>query len=590
MVRLRDKSLPAKKSRSPRAPISAASIVPASIAAPSSPSVAPAPQSISKTSLSEDKRALLLNKDWRLEHFYAITNIDKKLIWFKMNEMQRDFHQKKANRNIILKSRRLGFTTFEALDMLDDVLFTKNFDSLLISYDQESAYDIFDNKVMLAWKNFDLRNFYELDTERQNKFRVGFKENKDGTSRSFSSLSVKATGRSGTFQRIHISEFAKICRKFPDKAREIITGTFPSVPNHGRIDIESTAEGEDSIFADMFWEAHNRPADQPLKPTEFKAFFYNWQWDGREISKISRPDSQIPKEFVEYQRKHNEKAAKQPSLYRPITDIQLTYWFYKWILQGKDWNKLFQEFPTTPDEAFRASGEKLFDQQIVEKLLLQTKEPRNQGGWLIYAEPQPGHAYALGVDPAEGVGEDSSAVTLIDFTLKTPQVVATYANNKIDPDILAYEIRFIGLMYHYPLVAVERNNTGFATLTRLRDLYPEDQIFKEVREGYEEEKDTHRFGWHTNLSTKPRMFYDLKTATNDDALDIPSKQIIQEMRTYDRQNLSALRASEGQTKHWDLLTALAIAYQMRTYLMENQDAINVVSVHVSQSNNKFSAI
>jgi hypothetical protein len=531
-----------------------------------------------RSAIPREDRDLLLSKDWRLTHLYAVSSKKGKLVWFKPNRAQDHFRKHAANRNIILKSRQLGFTTFEIIDSLDDVLFHKNFEALFVSYDQESSFDVFDNKVMLAWKNFDLAKFYDLDTERQNKLRVGFKENKDGTSRSFSSLSVKASGRSGTFHRVHISEFGKICRRYPDKAKEIITGTFPSVPIQGRIDIESTAEGEDSLFAEMFWNAWNRPTNTPRLPTEFKAFFYNFQWDDISLSEISRPDTQIPKEFRERQKRHNELAIRFPHLYVPLDDIQLTYWFYKWVELNKDWNKLFQEYPLVPDDAFRASGQKMFDPQIIDELARKTVEPKEvRGDMAIYEYPIAGHLYAIGADPAEGVGEDSSAFSVIDFTVKKPKVVATYTNNTIQPDIFAFELRAAGFFYGTALIAVERNNTGFATLTKLREIYPEDMIFKEVKEGYEEDKDTHRFGWHTNKSTKPRMLYDIKTAVNDTALDIPSKEMLREMRTYSRDQLASIHAEEGQTQHWDMLMSLAIAFQMGANLMENTQVLEVTS-------------
>lgn len=35
--------------------------------------------------------------------------------------------------------------------------------------------------------------------------------------------------RSGTLQYLHVSEFGKICAKFPDKAKEVLTGSIPAV-------------------------------------------------------------------------------------------------------------------------------------------------------------------------------------------------------------------------------------------------------------------------------------------------------------------------------------------------------------------------
>lgn len=484
-------------------------------------------------------------------------------------------------------------TTYSVIDMLDDVLFTRNYDALLISYDQPSALDIFDNKIMLAWRHFPLSHVYEVDTERQNRLKVGFMENPDGTSETYSSISVRTSGRSSTLSRVHISEFAKIATYEPRKAQEIISGTIPAVPLDGMIDIESTAESDSDYFADMFWDAWNRPADAPARPTDYKAHFYNWQWDGEEISKISLPDSQLPKEFREYQRKHNERAEKNVKL-KSISDIEITYWFYKWIELHKSWNELFKNYPTTPEEAFQSSGSKMFDVAIIEKAqdaIASIAPIRTVGQWTYYKDPNPSHQYAIGADPSEGVGRDSSAAAIMDFSLPRPEIVGTYANDGIPPDLFAYELKSAGLYFGTALIAVERNNHGFATLTRLKDIYPIDQIYKQEKLDTEDEGGVagSRLGWHTNFVTKPKMFFDFSTAFHDNQISILSKQILHEMRLYNKDDLQYIRAKDLGTRHYDLLTAAVICFQMRHLVEYSSDIVQVVSRSASSSN-RFSVI
>lgn len=45
-----------------------------------------------------------------------------------------------------------------------------------------------------------------------------------------STISVRTSFRSGTIQFLHISEFGKICAKYPDRAKEIVTGAIEAVP------------------------------------------------------------------------------------------------------------------------------------------------------------------------------------------------------------------------------------------------------------------------------------------------------------------------------------------------------------------------
>lgn len=458
-----------------------------------------------------------------------------------------------------MKARQLGFTTDESVDSLDDVLFNRNYDALIISYDADSSLDIFNNKVELAWLNLPdwLRGLYTLDADNVKTLKFDFGD------KTFSSISVRSSGRSGTYARVHISEFAKICKKYPEKAKEIITGTIPAVPLGGRIDIESTAEGEQGEFYEMFWEAWNR--GEPTRPTEFKAHFYNWQWDKDEINKITSVDAEIPNEFKDYQREHNQKAALDPRL-QPIDDIQLTYYYYKFLSLNKDWGKLRQEYPTTPEEAFISSGNKLFDVDRVLKQIAIAGEV--VGDWIYYDKFNPKHRYALGADVSEGVGRDSSTGIIWDFTAN--KVVAEYKNNKIAPDLFAYELKNGAERFgSNVLIAVERNNHGHTTLSKLKEIYPAQLIYREIKTDKLTEERTEKLGWHTNVASKPKMLFDLSSALNDDAITVSSKALLWEMRTYDQSDLGEIKGDEN-TRHHDLLMAAAIGFQMRTEAISDE--------------------
>lgn len=548
--------------------------------------------------LTKQQEAKLRSKGWRIQMLYYIVNRDTQSIKFKPNPAQKHYFLNRTKRNIILKSRRLGFTTFACMDMFDDAMFTPNFRSLMVAQDDATMHELFE-KIKYAWLHFPYKPLYEIDTDRSNQLTVGFKDAPDGSSKSFSTVIVKQSGRGGGYNHVHISEFGKICAKYPEKVKEILSGTFKTVPIDGKLTIESTAEGENNKFHDMFWDAWNRPKDAPKRPTDFTPFFYNWQWDQEEISKVTQPDAQIPDEFKAYQAKHNEQIIKwqekhknQPLPYhlRPITDLELTYYFYKW-LDSKDWNIHKQEYPTTPEEAFVFSGTKFFDQHVLEKYIPHIKEPHEiLNNWHFYYPYQPGHTYAIGADPAGGVGKDSCAAVIMDFTPLKPRVVATFQDNQIEPDTFAYELKAGANHYGLPLLAVESNNHGHATITTLKGIYPNHQLYKQERQEYEETRETEKIGWNTNLATKPKMFFELKTAVNEQLIHIPSKPLLQEMKTYDKTDLNQTKAKEDQTRHWDLLTALAICFQMKTNLQHSHQRVITISPYKKTNNNIHASI
>lgn len=442
-------------------------------------------------------------------------------------------------------------TTYAAIDMLDDALFTKNYNGLIISHEQKISIELFKNKIYYAWENFPapLKELYQTNAERANQLVFDFG---DGTS---STIATGASGVSGTFSRVHITELGLMVRKYPEKVVEVLK-TIPAVPSSGRIDIESTARGNYGMFHDMFWEAWNRK--RAPYPTEYKAHFYNWTWDDAEFEdiKIAIPVSEMDEslKFAEYQKLHD------------LTDKQITYYYLKWLSNNKSWSTMKEEYPTTPEEAFIGSGHPMFDQDVITKLLKNARNGKEDGDWIFYEPYIDQFVYAIGVDVAEGVGQDSSTIVVLCFSESRVKVVAEFCSNKIAPDVLAYEVKRGAEKYGNALVAVERNNHGHTTIATLKGIYQ--NLYTEVTVDSIEDKMTTKYGWLTTGASKPKMMYELKSAVNNDQVDIPSKLILQEMRTYDKEDLGVTRFDENQSRHWDRLMAMAIAYQMKAFAFE----------------------
>ena len=485
-----------------------------------------------------------------MQTLYSIKDKRGELVIFYRNKTQRHFAENHSNRNIILKSRQLGITTDETIDSLDDTLFVPNRDTLLIAHRKEDALKIFDNKIVLAWKNLDprIQKLWRVDTDRANTLKFGFGGGE------FSSIAVSTSGRSSTLQRVHISEFAAICANHPRAANEIIDGTFPAV-DAGRLDIESTAEGEIGEFYEMFWSAWNRQGgrswtrEMTKSRLEFSAFFYSWRWDVADIQNTPL-FADLPARFADYQKMHG------------LTDKEISYFYEKYLSFNKNWKRLIQNYPTTPEEAFVSSGDKFFDPESVKECERAYAETEKQGDWLFLKKYDKRHRYGLGADVAEGVGGDSSAIAIWDFNEN--EIAAIYANNQIDPVNLAYEIRDGGNRYGVCLAAPERNNHGHATISKLKEIYPEEKIFREHRDNTKNQSKEGKFGWLTTLASKPTMFHDLNDAINQKEIRIP-REVAHEMRMYSRDNLNTAHADPDATNHFDLLTAAAIGWQMRTF-------------------------
>lgn len=281
---------------------------------------------------------------WRIANLYWIVNESGKQELFSPNPEQIDLLQNLHGNNLILKARQLGFTTLIDILALDQVLFTPNFSAAIIAHGLVEAGKIFRNKVQFPWKHMpDAVKALNPPTNVSASEMV-FSNG--------SSISVGTSARSGTLQFLHISEYGKICRRYPDKASEIKLGSLPAVHAGGLVFIESTAEGTGGHFYEMVKEAEKRGLNQP-NSMEFKLHFYPW-WK-KESYRIDPDGVDIEPEMIDY---FNELETQGIIL----DDAQVAWYAIKRRLFKDD---MKQEYPSTPEEAFSgAMEERYFGEQM----------------------------------------------------------------------------------------------------------------------------------------------------------------------------------------------------------------------------------
>ena len=177
--------------------------------------------------------------NWRLANLYTIQDKKGHRVKFYPNETQLEYLKNCTNSDLILKARQLGMTTLMCLVGLDEVLFKNDWRVAIIAHTLNDANEIFETKVKFPYDQLP-------DQIKESRIaindRAGLLRFNHG-----SSIRVATSARSGTLQRLHISEFGKICATSPGKAREIVTGAFPAVGENPKT-IESTAEGQEGYF------------------------------------------------------------------------------------------------------------------------------------------------------------------------------------------------------------------------------------------------------------------------------------------------------------------------------------------------------
>lgn len=263
---------------------------------------------------------------------------------FKPNRAQRRFISRLHHRNIILKARQLGFTTLIAIIWLDHALFNANVKCGIIAQDRETAESIFLEKVKFAYDNLPEALRAAMPLESCTKSQIVFAHNK-------SIIRVATSVRGGTIHRLHISEFGKICAKFPDKAAEVVTGSIPAVPQTGVLVIESTAEGRDGEFHDMTQAAialHERK--KPLNAKDYRFHFFAWH---------EEPKYRIAPDGIIITDEDHEYFDSVETVMDTTIDAEQRAWYVA-TRDGEFVNKperMWQEYPSTPAEAFQKSKE-----------------------------------------------------------------------------------------------------------------------------------------------------------------------------------------------------------------------------------------
>lgn len=269
--------------------------------------------------------------------FYDVKDKNGKRVPFRMNADQEDFILNRWKLDVILKARQRGFTTVIQLDMLDDCLFIPDLSAGVIAHNLVDAKAFFRDKIKYAYDSlpatFRKIRSAENDSADSLRFNNG------------SSVRVGVSLRSGTLQRLHVSEYGKLCAKYPDRAEEVKTGAFNTVAAGQIITVESTAEGRAGEYHDMVKKARQLQAEgRELTDLDFRFHFYSW-W--KDESYVLDADVTETTEMREY----FDKLAVQGIT---LTKQQRAWYVKKAEQQG---DKMKQEFPSTPDEAFEASVE-----------------------------------------------------------------------------------------------------------------------------------------------------------------------------------------------------------------------------------------
>ena len=303
----------------------------------------------------------LTSKLWRLNNVY--TFVDKNGIKrkFEMNLAQHKVYSASLlhSRLIILKSRQQGISTFWLISFFDDFLFIPNYTiGLMAQGDDESMTLLL--RVKTAWDNFpeELTEFLNISLTTDN--------NKKITLSNGSTIYIRTSFRSATLQRLHISEYGKICAENPKKAKETRTGTLQAIRPGNTVIIESTAEGDNEfkLAWDLAIEAEIKSINNGtgiFAGKDFKPIFLSWLDDPDCVATLYEEPTSKQEEYFNN---------LEQNLDRIVTIEQRNFWIQQYRELGED---IYQEYPATAEEAFTKHDGSYYAKQYLVNVVKQNR-------------------------------------------------------------------------------------------------------------------------------------------------------------------------------------------------------------------------
>ena len=296
----------------------------------------------------------LSNPMWRIcsgELYWIVVKDDNsensagKKMRFILNKAQLKFIKRLWYRNNILKARQLGMTTLILIMWLDYALFNENSKCGVIAQTDDAAISLFADKVKFAYENLPepLRRLMPLKSDNAHEYLFAHNG---------SQIRVATSMRSGTYHRLHVSEFGKICAESPKKAKEVVSGSLQSVPADGIAIIESTAEGIDGAHYKMTQAAIKlAQAGNELTKEQYRFNFFGWYED--EGYRINPKGIHITEAKHDYFDSVESKA-------NVTLDMKQRAWYVAKelsFIEAGIAETMLQEYPSTPEESFQVSLE-----------------------------------------------------------------------------------------------------------------------------------------------------------------------------------------------------------------------------------------
>lgn len=499
------------------------------------------------------------------------------------NEIQRQFCARRTGWDIVLKARRVGFTT---LELARDLWFALTRAGASVGVVVPPHKENIPRKKVIATIRHMIRKLGRPVGATWSGATVTFANGATLTvlDAGGSELSAGKLGRGDAYHRLHVAELAHY--PYAGAMLEALLPTVPSAHLGGELVVESTPRGVGGAYYDMWTEALGGASG--ITP-----HFYPW-WHEH---KYRLGHDEGPAVGGTPQEDEVLSAARAVGV--SLTVSQLAWWRQRVAALGA--RKVLQEYPHDARRCFLLSGESYFEADALERLDLRAaKRPAlaletldklalrpspaqpyvaktaalhrtlNRGGaspvLRCWYPPEAGGSYLIAVDCAGGGINGDWLVAVVlrrellalrDLVTGAPVLVNGFPKAvrrheatlraRVPPSEFARWVARLGRAYGDALVAVERNNHGGTVIHVLEQELEYPHLYRDAKGA---------LGWFTGPHNRTPAVDDLADALASDELLTHDPVFATEARTFVRTKNGKVEADKGC--HDDTVMGLAI--------------------------------
>jgi hypothetical protein len=448
-----------------------------------------------------------------------IRDRDGRLSGLVANPAQLAFERSCGPRNIVLKARQMGITTWLAGRYFLRTISHRGVLTVQVAHTREAAESIF-CIAQRMWENLP-RALREgpLRRSRANVGQMVFPE-LDSEFRVMSAADENA-GRGLTIQNLHLSELSR----WPGDAAATLAGLRAALAPGGEMTIESTPWGAQGAFYDEWMQA---------EASDTVRHFFPWWMEPRYVAEA----------VVDLTAEERELVARHG-----LTANQIGF---RRGLERSFRRLRSQEFAEDALSCFKASGECCFEIEAIERRLAEVPEPveqRRGGALRLWLPALKVKEYLVAVDTAGGGAEgDFAAVQVIDLATG---LQCAELRERLGTLELARVSAGLAREFGNATIAVERNNHGHAVLAYLDSMERYPRVY--AQDGVA--------GWLTTAGSKPGMISRLGALLSEQPELFYSRRLLTECRTFITGANGRMGAASGS--HDDCLMAMAVAQAVR---------------------------